>query len=137
MRKFSTVEKVRIVLDGRRYPEGITGLCRQVGISRSIYYHWQRTLLENGKEGLIVRGNGKVDSHKAKLVKENEQLKGFVANLSVENLVLKKIDEWVAMDMKAYGKSQAWEKFEILDCASPHTSLGPGLWLNVYRTNTS
>ncbi len=50
MSKFSTEEKVRIVLDGMRYPEGITGLCRQVGISRSAYYHWQRTLLERGKE---------------------------------------------------------------------------------------
>jgi len=40
MSKFSTEEKVRIVLDGMRYPEGITGLCRQVGISRSTYYHW-------------------------------------------------------------------------------------------------
>ncbi len=28
MSKFSTEEKVRIVLDGMRYPEGITGLCQ-------------------------------------------------------------------------------------------------------------
>ncbi len=62
MSKFSTEEKVRIVLDGMRYPEGVTGLCRQVGISRSTYCHWQRTLLEKGKEGLIVRGNGKEEA---------------------------------------------------------------------------
>ena len=73
-----------------RYPEGITGLCRHVGISRSTYYHWQRTLLEKGKEGLISQGNGKIDPQKAKLVQENQRLKELVANLSVENLVLKK-----------------------------------------------
>jgi len=90
MSKFSTEEKVRIVLDGMRYPEGITGLCRQVGISRSTYYHWQRTLLERGKEGLISRRNGKVDPQRAKLTQENQRLKELVANLSVDNLVLKK-----------------------------------------------
>ena len=61
MSKFSMEEKVRIVLDGMRYPEGITGLCRQVGISWSTYYHWQRTLLAKGKEGFISRRNGKPD----------------------------------------------------------------------------
>ena len=90
MSKFSTEEKVRIVLDGMRYPEGITGLCRQVAISRNIYYHWQRTLLERGKEGLISQRNGKPDPQKAELITENQRLKELVANLSVENLVLKK-----------------------------------------------
>ena len=90
MSKFSAEEKVRIVLDGMRNPEGITGLCRQVGISRSTYYHWQRTLLERGKEGLISRRNGKVDPQRAKLTQENQRLKELVANLSVDNLVLKK-----------------------------------------------
>lgn len=90
MSKFSTEEKIRTVLDGMRCPEGITELCRQVGISRSTYYHWQRTLLQKGKEGLISRGNGKIDPQKTKLIQENERLKELVANLSVENLVLKK-----------------------------------------------
>jgi hypothetical protein len=43
-----------------------------------------------GKGGLVLRGNGKVDPHEAKLVQENQRLKELVANLSVENLVLKK-----------------------------------------------
>lgn len=90
MSKFSTEEKIRIVLDGMRCPEGITELCRQVGISRSTYYHWQRTLLEKGKDGLVFRRNGKPDPEKAKVLQENQRLKELVANLSVENLVLKK-----------------------------------------------
>ena len=90
MSKLTTEEKIRVVLDGMRCPEGITGLCRQVGISRSTYYHWQRTLLEKGKEALVSRGNGKVDPQKAKLIQENQRLKELVANLSVDNLVLKK-----------------------------------------------
>ena len=90
MSKFSIEEKIKIVLDGMRYPEGITGLCRQVGISRSTYYHWQRTLLEKGKEGFIARRNGKSNPQRAKLIQENQWLKELVANLSVDNLVLKK-----------------------------------------------
>ena len=69
MSKFSMKEKVRIVLDGMRYPEGVVGLCRQVGISRR---------------------NGKPDPQRAKLIQENQRLKELVANLSVDNLVLKK-----------------------------------------------
>jgi len=37
-----------------------------------------------------------------------------VADLSVETLVLKKIDGRVAMERKAYRRSGAWQKFEIL-----------------------
>ena len=87
---FSAEEKIRIVLDGMRCPEGIAGLCQQVGISRSTYYHWQRTLLEEGKDGLITQRNGKLDPQRAKLIQENQRLKELVANLSVDNLVLKK-----------------------------------------------
>ena len=90
MSKFNTEEKVRIVLDGMHCPEGITGLCRQAGISRGTYYHWQKTLLERGKEGLVSRGNGKADPQRAKLIQENQRLKELVANLSVDNFVLKK-----------------------------------------------
>jgi len=90
MSKFSIEEKIKIVLDGMRYPEGITGLCRQVTISRSTYYHWQRTLLEKGKEGLITRRNGKSDPQRAKLIQENQRLKELVTNFSMENLFLRK-----------------------------------------------
>jgi len=46
--------------------------------------------LQNGKEGLISRRNGKSDPQRARLVQENQRLKELVANLSVDNLVLKK-----------------------------------------------
>ena len=41
-------------------------------------------------EGLVFRSNGKADPQKAKLLQENQRLRELVANLSVDNLVLKK-----------------------------------------------
>ena len=43
-----------------------------------------------GGKGLISRRNGKPDPQRTKLIQENQRLKELVANLSVDNLVLKK-----------------------------------------------
>jgi transposase len=42
-RKFSSVEKIRIVLDGLRGVESIAALCRKEGIAQNLYYHGART----------------------------------------------------------------------------------------------
>ena len=44
-RKFSTEEKIRIVLDGLRGESSITELCRQEGINPNLYYRWSKDFL--------------------------------------------------------------------------------------------
>jgi len=41
-RKFSTEEKIRIVLYGLRGEYSIAELCRQKGINPNLYYRWRR-----------------------------------------------------------------------------------------------
>ena len=47
-RKFSTEEKIRIVLDGLRGESSIAELCRQEGINPNLYYRWSKDFLEAG-----------------------------------------------------------------------------------------
>ena len=48
-RKFSSEEKIRIVLEGLRGEETIAELCRREGISPNLYYNWSKEFLEAGK----------------------------------------------------------------------------------------
>ena len=50
--KFSTEEKIRIVLDGLRGESSIAELCRQEGINPNLYYRWSKDFLEAGKKRL-------------------------------------------------------------------------------------
>lgn len=90
-RKFSSEEKIRIVLDCLRGEESIAEICRREGISPNLYYRWSKDFLEAGKkrlQGDTVReaNSGEVTG----LRQENEQLKQLVAELSLKNRVLKK-----------------------------------------------
>jgi len=51
-RKFSTEEKIRIVLDGLRGESSIAELCRCEGIKPNLYYRWSKDFLEAGKKRL-------------------------------------------------------------------------------------
>jgi len=90
-RKFSSEEKIRIVLDGLRGEESIAAVCRREGISPNLYYRWSKDFLEAGKrrlQGDTVREANSVEVNG--LRQENDQLKQLVAELSLKNRVLKK-----------------------------------------------
>ena len=44
-RKFSSEEKIRIVLEGLRGEETIAELCRKEGIAQNLYYRWSKDFL--------------------------------------------------------------------------------------------
>ena len=43
----SPKEKVQLVLEGLKDPQGISAFCRRKGISEALFYKWQKRLLEN------------------------------------------------------------------------------------------
>jgi transposase len=51
-RKFSPEEKIRIVLEGLRGEQSVSGLCRREGIASNLYYRWSKDFLEAGKKQL-------------------------------------------------------------------------------------
>ncbi len=90
-RKYSSEEKIRIVLEGLRGEESIAELCRREAISPNVYYNWSKEFLEAGKRRLS--GNIKREATSGEVLvlrKENGHLKQLVADLSLKNDVLKK-----------------------------------------------
>ena len=88
---YSAEEKIRVVLAGLRGEESIASLCRQEGISESLYYSWSKEFLEAGKRRLAGDTARQATSPEEKdLRSESAALKEVVAELTLENRLLKK-----------------------------------------------
>ncbi|MCX2975088.1 hypothetical protein EYC87_15985 [Halieaceae bacterium IMCC8485] len=91
-RKFSTEEKIRIVLDGLRAESSIAELCRKEGINPNLYYRWSKDLLEAGKKRLDGDTSREANTDEVTgLKRENKNLKQAVAELYLRNDWLKKV----------------------------------------------
>jgi len=90
-RKFSAEEKVRIVLEGLRGESSISELCRREGIAANLYYRWSKDFLEAGKKRLSGDTVREANTSEVKeLRRESSDLKEVVAELTLENRLLKK-----------------------------------------------
>ncbi len=90
-KQYSAEEKIRIVLEGLRGEESIAVLCRQEGIAESLYYSWSKEFLEAGKKRLAGDTARQATSGEVKnLKREMRDMKELVAELSLENRLLKK-----------------------------------------------
>ena len=88
---YSAEEKIRIVLSGLRGEDSIAELCRREGISQNLYYRWSKEFLEAGKKRLAGDTAREATSDEVKtLRKEAVALKEVVADLTLENRLLKK-----------------------------------------------
>ena len=90
-RKFTTEEKIRIVLEGFRRDTPIRDFCRREGIRPSTYYAWLKDFMEAGKDRLtrdVTRDATRTEIREIK--RENARLKQLVAELSLQVHVLKK-----------------------------------------------
>lgn len=79
-RRFTPEEKVRILTEGIRGEIPVSLLCRRESIGTNVYYKWLK--------GDILREANRAEVETLK--QENQRLKELVAQLSLENLVLKK-----------------------------------------------
>lgn len=90
-RKFSIEEKIRIILDGLKGESSIAELCRREGIVPNLYYRWSKDFLEAGKKRLKGDTEREANtSEVSELRQENEHLKQLVAEISLQNRMLKK-----------------------------------------------
>jgi len=91
VRRYTTEEKIRLILEGLRGEDSVANLCRKYGINDSIYYKWSKDFLEAGKKRL--GGNIEREANTTEvqdLKKENESLKSALGELFLENKALKK-----------------------------------------------
>ena len=90
-KQYSAEEKIRIILDGLRGEESVAALCRREGIAESLYYSWSKEFLEAGKKRLAGDTGRQATSGEVKdLKREMRDMKELVAELSLENRLLKK-----------------------------------------------
>lgn len=87
-KKWTTEEKLQIVLAGLQHKAGVTELCRSHGISTPLYYQWRDAFLQGGKAGL-EKGRNHVDRAKDQ---EIEKLLKKIGELAVEVDLLKKVE---------------------------------------------
>ena len=80
-RKFTSEEKIRIVLEGLRGEESIATLCRREGINPNLYYRWSEGFLEGGKKRLSGDTQREATTDEVVLLRrENEDLKKILGD---------------------------------------------------------
>ena len=90
-KKYSSEEKIRIVIDGLRGEDSISSLCRREDIPANLYYRWSKNFLEAGKKRLAGDNTREASSPRVlDLKKENGHLKQLVAEIALKNRVPKK-----------------------------------------------
>ena len=90
-KQYSAEEKIRIVLEGLRGEDSIAELCRREGIAQGVYYKWSKDFMEAGKKRLAGDTSRAANNEEVTdLRREGRDLKEVVAELTLENRLLKK-----------------------------------------------
>jgi len=61
--KYSSEEKIRIILEGIRGEESIANLSRREGMPNNLYYRWSKDFFEVGKKRLMGDTARETNSH--------------------------------------------------------------------------
>src|SRR5262245_57771168 len=88
-RVWTAKEKLRIVLAGMDSGVNLAELCRREGISPTQYYGWKNKLLSSAAAVFDDKGK-RGTSREDKQREENQRLKEVIAEITTENLELKK-----------------------------------------------
>ena len=78
------------MLEGLRGEENISELCRREGIAASMYYGWSKEFLEAGRRLAGDTARAATSGEVKDLRRESTALKEVVADLTLENRLLKK-----------------------------------------------
>ncbi len=83
-------EKWKILQEGEKSGASISEVCRHHGINTGQYYQWQRAAEEGARQALNGSGAEKRSQREERLARELERMKSVVAEITAENLELKK-----------------------------------------------
>lgn len=88
-RKWTGAEKLRIVLTCMQPGVEVSEVCRREGINPTMYYAWKKRLLASAGQIFEEKGR-KRDTEAERKDRELARLKDVVAEITAENLELKK-----------------------------------------------
>jgi transposase len=87
-RTFTARQRVQIVLEGLDGDTSVAEVCRRHQISTTLYYRWRDQFFENADR--LFEKKGKRSAELEGLEAENRRLKEVIAEITAENLDLKK-----------------------------------------------
>ena len=90
-RRWTPERKLRIVLEALTSESQVSAICRREGLSPNQVYDWRRKLLGSA-EAVFARKAGRdgEDPRIEKLAADNQRMKNVIAEITSENLELKK-----------------------------------------------
>ncbi len=89
-RRWTADQKLKIVLEALQSDRKLSEICRREGLSPTQVYQWRKQLL-GAAEAVFGRKQGSGEDRRiAKLATENQRMKNVVAEITAENLDLKK-----------------------------------------------
>jgi transposase-like protein len=88
-KRWTGAEKLRIVLLGLQTSVNVSELCRREGLTANQFYEWKKQLLSSS-ETVFGKRESKLGSREERLEQENVRLKSVIAEITTENLDLKK-----------------------------------------------
>lgn len=88
-RKWTATEKMRIVMAGMQKDVDVAELCRREGISPTQYYGWKKILLSSATKVFEDKRHQR-DAAEAKKAEKIQRLESVIAEITAENLELKK-----------------------------------------------
>lgn len=86
----SASEKMRLVLKGMEPGIDVAALCRQEGISPTQYYTWKKLLVSSADAVFGGKRQLTIAAKETKLETELTRMKNVIAEITAENLELKK-----------------------------------------------
>jgi transposase-like protein len=88
-RKWNAADELRIIVAGMQSGVEVSDLCRREGLNPVLYYAWRKQLLGSASRVFEDRKT-KVDARQLRLEAENARFKSVIAEITAENLELKK-----------------------------------------------
>src|SRR3989304_2762571 len=89
-RKWIPKDKLRIVLETLQSEAKLSEICRREGLSPTLVYQWRKQLLSSAEALYTTKREAREDRRMEKLSVENTRMKNVIAEITAENLDLKK-----------------------------------------------
>lgn len=87
-RHWTAAEKLRIVLAGLQGAD-VSELCRREGLNPTMYYSWKKKLLGSAS-AIFEQDNARNTAQEQKSAAQMQRMKDVIAEITAENLQLKK-----------------------------------------------
>jgi transposase len=90
-RQWAAEQKLQIIEEARQSDTTVSEVCRRNGIGTGQFYKWERLAREGALDGLRAQKRGRKESAAVtRLENEVQRLRAVIAELSAENLELKR-----------------------------------------------